>query len=151
MMMTVGTLVPEFSLLDDKGHLRHLSEFYGKPLVIYFYPKDDTPGCTKQACLFRDLYEDFRTRDITVLGISKDDTKSHQQFKDKYNLPFTLLSDTEHKVCEMFGVWVEKQKFGQTYMGIKRSTFVLDASGVVTHVFENASPDTNAQDILNVL
>ena len=150
-MMTVGTLVPEFSLLDDEGNLRHLSEFYGKPLVIYFYPKDDTPGCTKQACLFRDLYEDFRKKDVTVLGISKDDVLSHRQFKEKYNLPFTLLSDPNHEVCEMFGVWVEKTKFAQTYMGIQRATFVLDASGVITHVFEKASPDTNAEDILSVL
>ena len=149
--MKVGTLVPEFSLLDDEGQLRYLSEFYGKPLVIYFYPKDDTPGCTKQACLFRDLYEDFRKKDITVIGISKDDVLSHRQFKENYNLPFTLLSDPDNKVCEMFGVWVEKTKFAQTYMGIQRATFVLDASGVITHVFEKASPDTNAEDILNVL
>ena len=88
-MLTVGTSVPEFLLLDDQGNERHLSEFYGKPLVIYFYPKDDTPGCTKQACLFRDLYEDFKAKDITVLGISQDDVFSHQQFKEKYHLPFT--------------------------------------------------------------
>ena len=118
--MTIGTLVPEFSLLDDEGKLRHLIEFYGKPLVIYFYPKDDTPGCRKQTCLFLDLYEDFRGKEITVLGISQDDIVSHQQFKAKNNLPFTLLSDIDHHVCEVFDVWVEKQKFGQTYMRIKR-------------------------------
>ena len=150
-MMTVGTSVSEFSLLDDQGNLRHLREFYGKPLVIYFYPKDDTPGCTTQACAFRDMYDDFLKKDVTVIGISQDSHESHQAFKEKYHLPFTLLSDTDHKVCDMFGVWVEKQKFAQTYMGINRATFVLDASSVITHVFEKASPDTNAEDILRVL
>lgn len=150
-MYAVGTKVPEFSLLDDKGNLRHLNEFFGKPLVIYFYPKDDTPGCTKQACAFRDMYDDFLLKDVTVIGVSKDSPESHQAFKKKFNLPFTLLSDPSHEVCELFGVWVEKKKFGQTYMGIQRSTFVLDESGVITNVFEKASPDTNAKDILDVL
>lgn len=150
-MLEVGTIVKDFSLPDSEGKIRKLSEFYGKPLVLYFYPKDDTPGCTTQACTFRDLYEDFTSRNIQVIGISKDDPKKHQAFKEKYQLPFILLSDHESEICEYFGVWVEKSMYGKKYMGIQRATFILDNQGIITHVFEKASPDNNAQDILNVL
>ncbi len=150
-MLEVGTIVNDFSLLDSEGNTRKLSEFYGKPLVIYFYPKDDTPGCTTQACTFRDQYEDFTSKNIQVIGISKDDPIKHAAFKEKYNLPFILLSDHESEICEYFGVWVEKSMYGKKYMGIQRATFVLDAQGIITHVFQKASPENNAQDILNVL
>ena len=150
-MLSVGTVVKNFSLPDSQGDLRQLSEYYGKPLVLYFYPKDDTPGCTKQACVFRDQYDEFIEKGIQVIGISKDSPDKHVAFKEKYNLPFILLSDEKSDVCEYFGVWVEKSMYGKKYMGIQRATFILDAQGIITHVFEKASPDTNAQDILEVL
>ncbi len=150
-MLEVGTIVKDFSLPDSEGNIRKLSEFYGKPVVLYFYPKDDTPGCTTQACTFRDQYEDFTSKNIQVIGISKDTPKSHQAFKQKYQLPFVLLSDNENEICEYFGVWIEKSMYGKKYMGIQRATFILDAHGIITHVFQKASPENNAEDILNVL
>ena len=150
-MLEVGTIVKDFSLPDSEGNIRKLSEFYGKPVVLYFYPKDDTPGCTTQACTFRDQYEDFTSKNIQVIGISKDTPKSHQAFKQKYHLPFVLLSDNENEICEYFGVWIEKSMYGKKYMGIQRATFILDAHGIITHVFQKASPENNAEDILNVL
>jgi len=149
-MLEVGTLVNNFSLKDSEGILRSLSEFYGQPLVLYFYPKDDTPGCTTQACTFRDLYEDFTSKNIKVIGISKDTPEKHKAFKEKYHLPFTLLSD-DQDICEYFGVWVEKSMYGKKYMGIQRATFILDHQGIITRVFEKASPENNASDILAVL
>jgi thioredoxin-dependent peroxiredoxin len=149
-MLEVGTLVNNFSLKDSEGNLRSLSEFYGQPLVLYFYPKDDTPGCTTQACTFRDLYEDFTSKNIKVIGISKDTPEKHKAFKEKYHLPFTLLSD-DQDICEYFGVWVEKSMYGKKYMGIQRATFILDHQGIITRVFEKASPENNASDILAVL
>lgn len=150
-MLEVGTIVKDFSLPDSEGDIRKLSEFYGKPVVLYFYPKDDTPGCTTQACTFRDQYDDFTSKNIQVIGISKDTPKSHQAFKQKYQLPFVLLSDNENEICEYFGVWIEKSMYGKKYMGIQRATFILDAHGIITHVFQKASPENNAEDILNVL
>ena len=150
-MLEVGTIVKDFSLPDSEGNIRKLSEFYGKPVVLYFYPKDDTPGCTTQACTFRDQYEEFTSKNIQVIGISKDTPKSHQEFKQKYHLPFVLLSDNENEICEYFGVWIEKSMYGKKYMGIQRATFILDAHGIITHVFQKASPENNAEDILNVL
>jgi peroxiredoxin Q/BCP len=150
-MLEVGTIVKDFSLPDSEGDIRKLSEFYGKPVVLYFYPKDDTPGCTTQACTFRDQYEEFTSKNIQVIGISKDTPKSHQAFKQKYHLPFVLLSDNENEICEYFGVWIEKSMYGKKYMGIQRATFILDAHGIITHVFQKASPENNAEDILNVL
>lgn len=150
-MLEVGTIVKDFSLPDSEGNIKKLSDFYGKPVVLYFYPKDDTPGCTTQACTFRDSYEDFTSKNIQVIGISKDTPKSHQAFKQKYHLPFVLLSDNENEICEYFGVWIEKSMYGKKYMGIQRATFILDAHGIITHVFQKASPENNAEDILNVL
>lgn len=150
-MLEVGTIVKDFSLPDSEGNIRKLSEFYGKPVVLYFYPKDDTPGCTTQACTFRDQYEEFTSKNIQVIGISKDTPKSHQAFKQKYHLPFVLLSDNENEICEYFGVWIEKSMYGKKYMGIQRATFILDAHGIISHVFQKASPENNAEDILNVL
>lgn len=150
-MLDVGTKVEDFSLPDAYGNLHRLSDFMGKKVVIYFYPKDDTPGCTTQACAFRDAYDDFKKNDIVVIGISKDSPKSHEKFIKKYELPFLLLSDEDLSVIEYFGVYVEKSMYGKKYMGVQRSTFVLDENGVVTHVFEKASPSENADDILRVL
>lgn len=150
-MLNVGTKVSNFTLSDAYGHMHSLNDFLGKKVVIYFYPKDDTPGCTTQACAFRDAYEDFRAFDVQVIGISKDDEKSHKKFIEKYNLPFLLLSDVETKVAEMFGVWVEKSMYGKKYMGMQRSTFIINEEGIITHVFEKASPSENAIDILKAL
>jgi peroxiredoxin Q/BCP len=148
--MKTGMIADDFSLLDSEGNIQTLSSFYGNPVVLYFYPKDNTPGCTKQACGFRDRFDIFNELGITVIGISKDSVESHKKFKEEHQIPFILLSDTEGKVVEAYGVWVEKSMYGKTYMGIKRSTFVIDASGIISHVFEQASPDTNATDILDV-
>lgn len=150
-MLNIGTKVENFSLLDENSKKRELYDFLGKKLVIYFYPKDDTPGCTTQACAFRDQYDDFLKKDVVVIGISADLPQSHLKFKEKYHLPFILLSDPDHKVIEYFGTWVEKSMYGKKYMGISRSTFVLDEQGFIIHVFEKASPSENAQDILAVL
>lgn len=150
-MLSVGTKVQDFALPDQNGQIHHLNQYQGKKVVIYFYPKDDTPGCTTQACAFRDAYDDFKKLDATVIGISKDSPKSHQKFIKKYDLPFLLLSDEHIEVASYFGVWVEKSMYGKAYMGMSRSTFVLDESGVITHVFEKASPSENAQDILQAL
>jgi thioredoxin-dependent peroxiredoxin len=148
-MLKVGTQVADFTLQDAYGKPYSLKDFKGKKVVIYFYPKDDTPGCTTQACAFRDQYDEFKKQDIVVIGISKDDSKSHKKFIEKYHLPFILLSDTEVEVASYFGTWVEKSMYGKKYMGMSRSTFVLNEEGVITHVFEKASPTDNASEILN--
>ncbi|MBN2299736.1 MAG: thioredoxin-dependent thiol peroxidase [Acholeplasmataceae bacterium] len=150
-MLEVGVKVKDFSLIDAYGKMHHLSDYQGKKIVIYFYPKDDTPGCTKQACAFRDAYDRFKSNDIIVIGISKDSPKSHEKFIKKYDLPFIILSDEKLEVIEYFGVYIEKSMYSKKYMGVSRSTFVLNESGVITHVFEKASPSENADDILKVL
>jgi len=150
-MLEVGTKVKDFTLKDAFGKAHALSDYKGKTVVIYFYPKDDTPGCTTQACAFRDAYDDFKKNDIVVLGISKDSPESHKLFIEKYDLPFILLSDEALDVINYFGVYVEKSMYGKKYMGVSRSTFVLNESGIISHVFEKASPSENADDILKVL
>lgn len=150
-MLQIGTKVLNFSLKDAYGKIHQLSDYLGKKVVIYFYPKDDTPGCTTQACAFRDAYDDFKKSDVVVIGISKDDQKSHKKFIEKYNLPFILLSDEELVVANQFGTWVEKSMYGKAYMGMSRSTFVLNEQGIITHVFEKASPSENASEILSAL
>lgn len=150
-MLSVGTKVNPFSLKDAFGHTHHLSDYLGQKVVIYFYPKDNTTACTIQACAFRNLDEVYQERNIKVIGISKDSPQSHQKFIASYNLPFTLLSDENLDVIKYFGVWVEKSMYGRKYMGIKRSTFVLDEQGIITHVFEKASPKENASDIIKAL
>ncbi len=150
-MLQVGYKVKDFALPDQHGKIHHLSDFKGKKVVIYFYPKDNTPGCTTQACAFRDQYDDFKKLDVMVIGISKDDPESHQKFIEAYDLPFLLLSDENLQVIESFGVYVEKSMYGKKYMGVSRSTFVLNEDHVVTHVFEKASPKENASDILKIL
>lgn len=150
-MLSVGTKIRDFSLPDANHTIHRLSDYLGQKVVIYFYPKDDTPGCTTQACAFRDAYDGFKAAGIKVIGISKDSPESHKHFIEKYQLPFLLLSDENVEVAEYFGVWVEKSMYGKKYMGMSRSTFLLDEKGIITHVFEKASPSDNASEILNAL
>jgi peroxiredoxin Q/BCP len=150
-MLEVGVKVKNFKLPDAKGNIHQLNDFLGKRIVIYFYPKDNTSGCTTQACAFRDQYDAFKEKDVVVIGISKDSPKSHQKFIDQYDLPFLLLSDENIEVCQYFGVYIEKSMYGRKYMGVNRSTFILDEQGIITHVFKKASPKENALDILRVL
>lgn len=150
-MLSVGQKAINFELPNEKNEMISLNTFIGKKVVLYFYPKDNTPGCTKQACAFKNAYDDFKKEDIVVIGISKDSSKSHLNFKKKYDLPFILLSDVEHQVIEAYDVWKEKKLYGKTYMGITRSTYVINEEGIIIKTFEKASPDNNAKDILNFL
>ncbi len=150
-MVQEGKPAPEFELTSDAGETVKLSELRGRPVVLYFYPKDDTPGCTAQACGIRDAWGEFERAGAVVLGVSPDDERSHVKFKEKYELPFALLADTEHSTAEDYGVWVEKSYAGKTYMGVERSTFVIDADGNVAKELRNVKPDTHADDVLAVL
>ncbi len=150
-MLKQGTKAPDFTLNDKEGNPVSLSDFRGKKVVVYFYPKDNTPGCTKQACAFKQAYDGFKGDDIIVIGISKDSSKSHQKFAEKYELPFILLSDQDLTVIKAYGVWQEKKFYGKTSMGVIRSTYIIDEAGVIIKVFEKAKPDTNAFDILEFL
>jgi peroxiredoxin Q/BCP len=142
---------PDFELTSDTGETVRLSTLRGRPVVLYFYPKDDTPGCTTQACGIRDAYGEFERAGAVVLGVSPDDEKSHVKFRSKYELPFTLLADTDHAVAEQYGVWGEKSYLGRSYMGVSRSTFVIDADGNVKKIFHNVKPATHADDVLAAL
>jgi peroxiredoxin Q/BCP len=146
-----GKPAPDFELQTDGGETVRLSSLRGKPVVLYFYPKDDTPGCTAQACGIRDAYDEFERAGAVVLGISPDDERSHAKFKQKYDLPFTLLADTGHAVADEYGVWGEKSYMGRTYLGVKRSTFVVDAAGTVAKVMHDVKPATHAADVLAAL
>jgi peroxiredoxin Q/BCP len=146
-----GKPAPDFELRSDSGETVRLSALRGKPVVLYFYPNDDTPGCTTQACGIRDAYGDFERAGAVVLGVSPDDERSHAKFRDKYKLPFTLLADTEHEVAEQYGVWGEKKYMGRTYMGINRSTFVIAEDGTVKAVFPNVKPAEHADQVLAAL
>ena len=142
---------PDFTLTSDAGEQVTLSALRGKPVVLYFYPKDDTPGCTKQACGIRDVYGELERAGAVVLGVSPDGEESHAKFKAKYELPFTLLADTDHGVADAYGVWGEKTFAGKTYMGVHRSTFVIDADGNVASVFRDVKPDEHADQVLGAL
>ena len=150
-MVEEGKPAPDFELPSDEGMTVRLSALRGKPVVLYFYPRDDTPGCTKQACGIRDAFDDFRARGAVVLGVSPDDEASHMKFKSKYSLPFTLLADPEHKVAEDYGVWVEKNMYGKKRMGIERSTFVIDEAGNVAKVMRRVNPERHAREVLGAL
>jgi peroxiredoxin Q/BCP len=150
-MIEEGLPAPDFTLASDSGGRVTLSQFRGSPVVLYFYPRDDTPGCTKQACGIRDAWGEFERRGAVVLGVSPDSARKHVKFKDKYGLPFTLLADEDHAVSETYGVWVEKSMLGKKYMGIERSTFVIDADGKVAKVMRRVKPDTHADDVLAAL
>ncbi len=150
-MIAEGQAAPDFELTTDAGETVRLSSLRGKPVVLYFYPKDDTPGCTAQACGIRDVYGEFERAGAVVLGVSPDDERSHVKFKEKYDLPFTLLADTDHAVAEEYGVWGEKSFAGRKYLGVNRSTFVIDADGNVKKVMHDVKPATHADDVLAAL
>jgi peroxiredoxin Q/BCP len=149
--MEEGKPAPDFALKTDSGETVKLSDLRGKQVVLYFYPKDDTPGCTTQACGIRDTYGEFEQAGAVVLGISPDDVRSHEKFKQKYSLPFTLLADDGHQVADAYGVWAEKKYMGRTYWGVERSTFVIDENGDLKKVMHKVKPDTHADDVLAVL
>ena len=142
---------PDFTLQDQTGAEVTLSKFRGHPVVLYFYPKDDTPGCTTEACAFRDARTDYEKAGAKVIGVSPDDVKSHAKFAKKHDLPFTLVADVEQKVCETYGVWQEKSMYGKTYMGVVRSTFVIDAGGVVRKVFPKVKVDGHSDAVLEAI
>lgn len=150
-MLEVGTKAPDFTLPDKDGKMVSLSDFAGKRVVLYFYPKDNTPGCTRQACAFAGAYEEFKTLDAVVIGVSKDSAASHQKFAEKYDLPFVLLSDPELTAIQAYGVWQEKKLYGKVSMGVVRSTYVIDRNGVIEKVMPKVKPDTNAAEILDYL
>ena len=150
-MIEEGKPAPDFELTSDSGEQVKLSDFRGKPVVLYFYPKDDTPGCTTQACAIRDAWGEFERAGAVVLGVSPDNEASHVKFKEKFGLPFALLADTEHTTAEDYGVWVEKTYAGKTYMGVERSTFVIDKDGIVAKELRKVKPDTHADDVLAAL
>ena len=146
-----GQPAPEFSLMSDGGETISLASLRGKPVVLYFYPKDDTPGCTKQACGIRDAWGEFEKRGAVVLGVSPDSEASHVKFRAKFDLPFTLLADSDHATAEAYGVWVEKSMYGKKYMGVERSTFVILADGTLAKVMRKVKLETHADDVLAVL
>jgi len=147
----VGAKAPDFKTSDQHGNPVSLKDFRGRKVVLYFYPKDNTPGCTKEACAFRDSHAKFRKQGVEILGVSVDSEKSHQSFAEKYNLPFTLLADTDKKIVEAYGVWGEKTRYGRKYMGTQRATFLIDESGHVAAVFPKVKPEEHAEEILGVL
>jgi peroxiredoxin Q/BCP len=150
-MLEVGTMAPDFTLPADGGDDVTLSDYRGKTVVLYFYPKDNTPGCTTEACNFRDDYSDLAAAGAVVLGVSPDSVKSHDNFKLKFELPFQLLSDPEHQVAEAYGAWGEKKMYGRTYMGIIRSTYIIDPEGRIAKVFPKVSPKKHSQEVLDAL
>ena len=150
-MVEEGQHAPDFELTTDAGERVKLSDLRGRPVVLYFYPKDDTPGCTAEACAFRDAYSEFEERGAVVLGVSPDDESSHIRFKEKYSLPFTLLADPEHEAAEAYGVWVEKNAYGRKSMGIHRSTFVIDPDGRVAKAMRGVKPDGHPEQVLEAL
>lgn len=143
-----GIPAPDFELPDETGTIRRLSDFQGKPVVLYFYPKDDTPGCTTEACNFRDDYSAYKKAGVEILGVSPDTVKSHVKFKQKFGLPFPLLADEDHKVCELYGVWALKKMMGREYMGVLRTTFLIDAEGKILNVFEKVKPAEHSAEVL---
>ena len=150
-MLEVGTKAPAFTLPDKDGNLVSLSDFAGKRVVLYFYPRDNTPGCTRQACAFAAAYEAFHDLDAVVIGVSKDSAASHQKFAEKHGLPFILLSGPELSAIQAYGVWQEKKLYGKVSMGVVRSTYVISGDGTVEKVMPKVKPDTNAEDVLRYL
>jgi peroxiredoxin Q/BCP len=148
MPISAGIPAPEFELLDDTGKALKLSEFRGKNVILYFYPEDDTPGCTKEACNFRDDYSAYEKADVVILGVSPDSVESHVKFKQKFQLQFPLLADVGHKVCDLYGVWGPKQFMGKEYEGVLRTTFLIDAQGIIRKVYENVRPAQHSAELL---
>jgi peroxiredoxin Q/BCP len=143
--------VPDFELPDENGKLHKLSDYLGQYVLLYFYPKDDTPGCTTEACEFRDDYAEYDKAGVVILGVSPDSPKSHKKFKEKYNLPFVLLADEDHQVCEIYGVWGKKSMYGKEYNGVLRTTFLIDKEGKLVEIFEKVKPKGHSQQILSIL
>ena len=150
-MLEIGTKAPDFTLPDQNGNLHSLSEYKGKKVVLYFYPKDNTPGCTKQACSFGDLMPQFSEKGAVILGVSKDSVASHKKFEEKFGLPFTLLSDTEKTVIQAYDVWKEKKNYGKVTMGVVRSTYLIDEEGIIIKAFGNVKAADNPTQMLNAL
>ena len=150
-MLEINSIAPDFTLQDKDGNDVRLSDFAGKRVVLYFYPRDNTPGCSRQACAFAAAYDGFRELDAVVIGVSKDSVASHQRFAEKYNLPFILLSDPEHQVIEVYGAWQEKKNYGKVSMGTVRCTYVIGPDGRIEKVMPKVKPDTNAAEILEYL
>ena len=148
MPISAGIPAPDFELVDDQNQTRRLADFRGQRLVLYFYPKDDTPGCTKEACNFRDDYSAYQQEGITILGISPDSVESHQKFKVKFQLPFALLADEGHKVCDAYGTWGPKKFMGKAYEGVLRTTFLIGPDGMIVRVFENVRPAEHSAEVL---
>jgi peroxiredoxin Q/BCP len=146
-----GSLAPDFELKSDAGETVKLSQFRGRPVVLYFYPRDDTPGCTKEACAFRDSYDEYLAQDAVILGVSRDGEESHRKFKEKYDLPFTLLSDPDHEVAEAYGVWAEKSMYGRKSMGIVRSTFVIAPDGTIARAMRGIKVPGHSDKVLEAL
>ena len=151
MPLAIGIPAPDFELPDDTNTLRRLSSFRGKPVILYFYPKDDTPGCTKEACNFRDDYSAYEKADVTILGVSPDTSRSHAKFKAKYQLPFPLLADADHKVSELYAAWGPKKFMGREYEGVLRTTYLIDALGTIARVFEHVRPAEHSAEVLKAL
>ena len=150
-MLEVGTVAPDFALPDQNGELRKLSDYRGQKVILYFYPKDMTSGCTKQACMFGNLYPQFREKGAVVLGVSKDSVASHKKFEEKYGLPFTLLSDTGLEVIQAYDVWKEKKMYGKAYMGVVRSTYLINEDGVIAKAYDKVKPSDNPTQMLKSL
>ena len=150
-MLKEGTKAPAFALPDKDGNIVKLEDFAGKKLVLYFYPKDNTPGCTRQACAFASLYDGFKDKDVAVVGVSKDSTASHQKFAEKFGLPFILLSDPELEAIKAYDVWQEKKLYGKVSFGVVRTTYIIDENGMIEKTMPKVKPDTNAIDILEYL
>ena len=151
MILKEKTKAPDFSLVDEKGNTVSLKDFKGKPVVLYFYPKDDTPGCTTEACSFRDDYSQYKEAGAVILGVSPDSEKSHAKFASKHQLPFTLLVDEDHKICEAYGVWGRKKFMGREYDGVFRTTFLIDKTGNIAKVFEGVKPAVHSEEVLQAL
>lgn len=150
-MLEIGMKAPDFTLPDKDGNFVSLSDFLGKKVVLYFYPRDNTPGCTRQACAFAAAYEGFKEKDVVVIGVSRDSVASHLKFAQKYDLPFILLSDPELMAIQAYGVWQEKKLYGKVSMGVVRTTFIIDEQGNIEKIMPMVKPDTNAAEILNYL
>ncbi len=150
-MLEKNIKAPDFELLDEHGTPTNLSDYLGKPVLLYFYPKDDTPGCTTEACEFRDDYDQYGNAGVIILGVSPDSPKSHKKFKEKYNLPFTLLSDEDHSVCELYEVWGKKSMYGKEYYGVLRTSFLINSAGQLIEIFENVKPKGHSRQVLSAL
>jgi peroxiredoxin Q/BCP len=151
MYLSEGITAPDFTLLDENSQEHKLSDYRGGYVLLYFYPKDDTPGCTTEACNFRDDYSQYEDAQVTILGVSPDSPSSHLKFKEKYHLPFTLLADEDHAVCELYGVWGPKKSFGKEYDGVHRTTYLIDPQGKIQHVFLQVSPANHSAEVLALI